>query len=139
MVHPYSRKHPLPKWGKSLLISPAGFSQGSFSQALIAVSDCMFVYFMLSEWFFLILFLFYLWLRWVFLAAHGLPLAAASQGYPVGRCRGLSPCWLLCCGERALAAWASAVVEHGLRCPEAPGSFPAQTHYTLRYRQICYH
>ena len=86
MVRPYSRKHPLLKWGKSLLSSPAGFSQGSFSQALVAVSNYMFVRFALSEWFFLILFPFYFWLRWVFLAARGLSLAAASQGCPLVRC-----------------------------------------------------
>ena len=139
MVRPYSRKHPLPKWGKSLLISPAGFSQGSFSQALIAVSNCMFVYFTLSEWFFLILFLFYFWLCWVFLAARGLSLAAASQGYPIVRCPGLSPCWLFllrrtgsrCMGFSSCGARAS--------LPQGTWELPSPDPLHLRYRRICYH
>ena len=43
----------------------------------------------------------YFWLRWVFVAAHGLSLAAASGGYSSLRCAGFSLQWLL-------------VAEHGL-------------------------
>ena len=59
--------------------------------------------------------LFYFWLRWVFVAAHGLSLAAASGGYSSLRCAGFSLRWLLLlqsmgsrhggfssCGSRAL-------------------------------------
>ena len=43
----------------------------------------------------------FLWLRWVFIAARRLSLVAASGGYSLLRCVGLSLRWLL-------------VVEHGL-------------------------
>ena len=38
---------------------------------------------------------FYFWLRWVFVAAHGLSLVAASGGYSSLRCTGCSLQWLL--------------------------------------------
>ena len=44
--------------------------------------------------FFINLFI-YLWLRWVFVAARGLSLAAASTGYSSLRCAGFSLWWLL--------------------------------------------
>ena len=37
----------------------------------------------------------YLWLRWVFVAAHGLTLVAASRGYSSFWCAGFSLWWLL--------------------------------------------
>ena len=37
----------------------------------------------------------YFWLRWVFVAAHGLSLVAASGGYSWLRCAGFSLWWLL--------------------------------------------
>ena len=37
----------------------------------------------------------YLWLRWVFVAARGLSLVAASGGYSLLRCVGFSLQWLL--------------------------------------------
>ena len=46
------------------------------------------------------------WLRWVFIAAHGLSLAA---GEGASHCGGFS-----CCGARALGAWASVVASRGL-------------------------
>ena len=39
--------------------------------------------------------LFCLWLCWVFIAAHGLSLVAASEGYSSLRCAGFSLRWLL--------------------------------------------
>ena len=39
--------------------------------------------------------LFYFWLCWVFVAAHGLSLVAASRGYSSLRCAGFSLQWLL--------------------------------------------
>ena len=62
--------------------------------------------------FFLILFVYlfiYFWLRWVFVAARGLSLAAVGGGYSSSRCTGFS-----CCGARALGAQASVVVARGL-------------------------
>ena len=37
----------------------------------------------------------YFWLRWVFVAAHGLSLVAASGDYSSLRCAGFSLQWLL--------------------------------------------
>ena len=37
----------------------------------------------------------YFWLRWVFVAAHGLSLVAASGGYSLWWCAGFSLQWLL--------------------------------------------
>ena len=37
----------------------------------------------------------YFWLRWVFIAVHGLPLVVASRGYSLLRCAGFSLQWLL--------------------------------------------
>ena len=45
---------------------------------------------------------FYFWLHWVFVAARGLSLVAASGGHS-------------CCGAWAPGAWASAVAAHGPR------------------------
>ena len=36
-----------------------------------------------------------LWLRWVFVAAHGLSLVVASGGYSLLQCTGFSLWWLL--------------------------------------------
>ena len=57
-------------------------------------------------------FIYYSWLRWVFIAARGLSLVAASGGYSssqASRCSGFS-----CCGAPALGTWASVVVARGL-------------------------
>ena len=43
----------------------------------------------------------YFWLCWVFVAARGLSLAAASRGCPLLLCAGFS-----CCRAGALGAWA---------------------------------
>ena len=51
----------------------------------------------------------FFWLRWVFVAACGLSLVAASRGYSLLWCGGFS-----CCGAWALGAWASVVVAHRL-------------------------
>ena len=63
----------------------------------------------------------YLWLCWVFIAAHGLSLVVASGGYSSLRCTGFSLQWLLLLrsmGSRAQAQqlWltGSVVVAHGL-------------------------
>ena len=61
----------------------------------------------------LILFI-YFWLRWVFVAAHGLSLVAASGGYSSLRCTCFSLCGFSCRGAQALGARASVVVARGL-------------------------
>ena len=63
---------------------------------------------------FILFYLFiYLWLRWVFVAARGLSLVAASGGYSLLRCAGFSARWLLFVAW-ALGAGASVVVARGL-------------------------
>ena len=58
--------------------------------------------------------LFYFWLCWVFIAACGLSLVAASRGYSSLWCAGFSLQWLLLLGAWALGAQASVVVACGL-------------------------
>ena len=58
---------------------------------------------------FLFFLFFYFRLRWVFIAACGLFLVAASRDYYSLCCGGFS-----CCRAWALGAWASVVVAHGL-------------------------
>ena len=59
-------------------------AQGSlFYRSLPALAIC---------WLYLFI---YLWLRWVFVAAHGLSLVVASGGYSSLRCAGFSLWWLL--------------------------------------------
>ena len=41
------------------------------------------------------LFIYLFWLRWVFIAARGLSLVAASRGYSSLQCAGFSLRWLL--------------------------------------------
>ena len=65
-------------------------------------------------------------MRWVFVAACGLSLVAASEatlrrGAWASHCGGFP-----CCGARALGARASVVVAHGLSCSTACGIFPDQ-------------
>ena len=68
----------------------------------------------------------YFWLFWVFVAAHGLSLIAASGGYSSLRCAGSSLLWLLlrsmgyrCWGFSSCGTRASVVVAHG---PQSTGS-----------------
>ena len=51
--------------------------------------------------FYLFIYFIYFWLRWVFVAVHGLSLVVVSEGYSSLWCAGFSLRWLL-------------VVEHGL-------------------------
>ena len=57
---------------------------------------------------------FFFWPCWVFVAAHGLSLVAASGGYSSLQCVGFSLRWHLFCRARALGSWASVVVALGL-------------------------
>ena len=49
----------------------------------------------LIYFFFLNKFIYFFWLCWVFIAARGLSLVAASGGYSLLRCAGFSLQWLL--------------------------------------------
>ena len=88
-----------------------------------------------------IIYLLIYWLRWVFVAARGLSLVAASRGYSSLPCAGFSCCraqalgmWpsvvvargLSSCGSRTLECRRSVVVVHGLSCSVACGIFPDQ-------------
>ena len=69
----------------------------------------------------LLFFLLFIWLCWVFIAVHGLSLAAESGGYSLVAVRASQLWWLL--------LWwgmGSVVVAHGLRCSVACGIFPDQ-------------
>ena len=67
-------------------------------------------------------FYFYFWLHWVFVAAHGLSLIAASGGYSSLRCMGFSLRWLLllqstgsrCAGFSSCNTWAQQLWRTGL-------------------------
>ena len=56
---------------------------------------------------------FYFWLRWVFVAMHGLSLVTASGGYSSLRCMGFSLRLLLLLGAQAVGARASVVWHAG--------------------------
>ena len=51
--------------------------------------------FLKNKFIYSFIYLFYFWLRWVFVAAHGLPLVAASGGYSSLWCAAFSLPWLL--------------------------------------------
>ena len=82
--------------------------QGYFLRDAISLDGAKFVVFFKNKFI-------YFWLRWVFVAARGLSLVAASGGYSALRCVGFSLRWLLLlwstgsrrmgfssCGTRAL-------------------------------------
>ena len=68
----------------------------------------------------------YFWLRWVFVAAHGLSLVAASGGYSSLWYAGFSLRWLLLLRSTGSRHVGSVVVVHGLSCSAACGIFPDQ-------------
>ena len=68
----------------------------------------------------------YFWLRWVFVAAHGLSLVAVSGGYSSLRCMGFSLQWLLLLRSTGSRGASSVVVARGLCCSVACGIFPHQ-------------
>ena len=91
----------------------------------------------------------YLWLCWVFVAAHGLSLVAESRGYSSLQCAGFPLQWLLLlwsmgsrragfssCGMQAQQLWRT-----GLVAPRHVGSSRArdQTHVPCIGRQILNH
>ena len=54
-----------------------------------------------------IIYLFYFWLHWVFVAAHGLPLVVVSGGYSSLCCMGFSLWWLPCCPRAQVLGFSS--------------------------------
>ena len=62
--------------------------------------------------FFILILIIYFWLHWVFVAARGLSLVAASRGY--SSLRGLLIAVASRCRAWVLGTWASVVVTHGL-------------------------
>ena len=62
----------------------------------------------------LFILLIYFWLRWVFVAAHGLSLVAASGGYSSLLCAGFSLWWLLLLQSMGSRRVGSVVVARGL-------------------------
>ena len=70
---------------------------------------------LLGQIFFFFIYLFiYFWLRWVFVAACGLSLVAASGGYSSLRCAGFSLRWLLFLRSTGSRHTGSVAVAHGL-------------------------
>ena len=104
----------------------------TFSETCLSEGPSLWFFFLTAL--FLLLFFFlnlfylfiYFWLCWVFVAARGLSLVAASGGYSLLRYAGFSLPWLLSCGARALGTRASVVVAHELSCSAACGIFPDQ-------------
>ena len=78
------------------------------------------IHFFLFTFFFLIkrflkkIFIYLFRLRWVFVAARRLSLVASSGGYSSLGARAFHCSGFSWCGARALVAWASVVVAHGL-------------------------
>ena len=56
---------------------------------------------------------FFFWLRWVFVAAHGLSLVAASGGYSSCSARASHCSGFSCCRAQAVGVRASVVAAHG--------------------------
>ena len=75
--------------------------------------------------FFLINFFFF-WLCWVFIAARGLFLVAASGDYSSFCCAGFSLQWFLLLWSMGSRHTGSVVVAHQLSCSAACGIFPDQ-------------
>ena len=68
----------------------------------------------------------YFWLHWIFIAAHGLSLVAASRLYPLVVELGLLIAAVSLVTGRGLWSADPVVVAHGLSCSAACGSLPDQ-------------
>ena len=68
--------------------------------------------------------LIYLWLPWVFVAAHGLSLVAAKGSYSSWGCAGFSLWWLLLLQSMGSRRAGSVVVGHGMWNLPGPGLEP---------------
>ena len=101
---------------------------GRWGEAFIG-NDCSLFFFLIKKFF-----LFYLWLRWVFVALRELSLVAVSGGYSSLRCAGFSLrrlllLWNTCsrhAGFSSCGVRASVVVAHRVSCSKACGIFSDQ-------------
>ena len=83
-------------------------------------------YYFILFYLFVYLFIYLFWLRWVFVAARGLSLVAASRGCSALRCAGFSLRWLLLLRSTGSRRTGSVIVAHWLSCSVACGIFPDQ-------------
>ena len=88
--------------------SPTVQEGSLFSTPSAAFTVCWFIYY------FTLLFFFFLWLHWVFVAVCRFSLVTASRSYSSLQCVGLSLWWLLLCRAWALGKRASVVVAREL-------------------------
>ena len=85
------------------------------------------VFFFLNKFIYFIIIFLNFWLHWVFVAARGLSLVAASRGcYSSLQCVGFSLRQLLLLQSTGSRRAGSVVVAHGLSCSAACGVFPDQ-------------
>ena len=86
----------------------------------------------------------FFWLRWVFIAARGLSLVAASWGYSLLWCACFSLQWLLLLRSTGSRRAGSVVVAHGLSCSSACGIFldqgsnPCPLHWQTDSQPLCH-
>ena len=106
-----------------------GYEGHSRHFIIISVCVCVYIYIYICVYIYIYIFFFfkhgrtffinlfiYFWLRWVFIAVHGLSLLAASGGYSSLQCVGFSLRWLLLLrsmGSRCATPQAL-LVAHGL-------------------------
>ena len=105
---------------------PRNSPTSPYSSARFSLFVVFFFFFKGIPLFFKICLFIYFWLCWVFVAACGLSLVAASGGHSSSRCAGLSlsrPLLLRSTGSRRAG---SVIVAHGPSCSAACGIFPDQ-------------
>ena len=103
-----------------------GVNNASPASNHLLLSPCFFFFFKIN----LFIYFIYFWLRWVFVAARGLSLVAASGGYSSLRCARFSLRWLLllwsmgsrCAGFSSCGSRASVLWHTGLVAPRHVGS-----------------
>ena len=135
-----------------------GLSQTSQPRENLEIICHLFFFFLINLFIYLFI---YFWLRWVFVAVHGLSLIAATKGYSSLWCAGFSLRWLFLlwsmgsrcmgfssCGTRAQQLWlmgsevqAQQLWLMGLVAPWHVGSSRtrARTHVSCIGRQILNH
>ena len=71
-------------------------------------------------------FIYYFWLHWVSVVAHGLSLVVVSRGYSLLQCASFSLWWLLSLQSRDSRHAGSIVMARALSCPMTCGIFLEQ-------------